>query len=330
MRPGLERVRRDYKYYRMRRTLIFIFLTVSFGITVYSQQVPLLTQYMFINMAFNPGYTGSSEGINVTGLARQQWIGFKDETGASVAPQDFFITIDSPLKFLHGGVGGSIMDDKIGSFSTIQVKLDYAYRMDLGAGILGIGGEAIFQNSKLDYSNLKPVDPADPIIGSDKQTDLVIDGSIGGYYRVPDKYYIGVSALNLFQTLQKRNHYKLDRTFCLTGGYNWVIPNHPGFELQPCALIMFDKASFQGTFDAILTYNKKIWGGLGVRYQDGVAMIPVIVGFAVKSFRIGISYDIGTSGSGLNRNGSLEALINYCFKIETEKFRKSYKNTRFL
>jgi hypothetical protein len=59
-------------------------------------------------------------------------------------------------------------------------------------------------------------------------------------------------------------------------------------------------------------------------------MIPVIVGFAVKSFRVGISYDIGTSASNLNRNGSIEVLINYCFKIETEKFRKSYKNTRFL
>lgn len=313
----------------MRRTFLSIFLTVSFGITVYSQQVPLLTQYMFINMAFNPGYTGSSEGINVTGLARQQWIGLKDENGTSVAPQDFFITIDSPIKFLHGGVGGSIMDDKIGSFSTIQVKLDYAYRLDLGGGTLGIGGEAIFQNTKLDFSSLKSVDP-DPLIGTDKQTDLVIDGSIGGYYKVPDKYSIGFSVLNLLQTTQKKNSYKLDRTYCLTGSYNWLVPNHPGFEFQPSVLIMFDKAAIQGNLDAILSYNKKIWGGLGFRYQDGVACIPVILGFAVKNFRVGISYDIGTSATGLNRNGSIEVLINYCFKIETEKFRKSYKNTRFL
>jgi type IX secretion system PorP/SprF family membrane protein len=315
----------------MRRTLLFLFLTVSLGITVYSQQVPLLTQYMFINMAFNPGYTGSNEGINVTGLARQQWIGFKDGNGTAVSPQDFFVTVDSPLKFLHGGVGGSIMDDKIGAFSTIQVKLDYAYRLDLGAGTLGIGGEAIFQNSKQDFSAYTAIDESDPILQSkDKQTDLVIDGSIGGYYKVPDKYSIGFSVLNLFQTTQKKNFYKLDRTYCVTGGYNWLVPNHPGFELQPSILIMMDKAAIQGNLDAILSYNKKIWGGLGFRYQDGIASIPVIVGFAVKNFHVGISYDIGTSATGINRNGSLEVLINYCFKIQTEKFRKSYKNTRFL
>jgi type IX secretion system PorP/SprF family membrane protein len=303
------------------------------GITVYSQQLPLLTQYMYINMAFNPGYTGSNEGISVTGLVRQQWIGFKDQYGGSTAPQDFYLTIDSPLKFLHGGLGGSIMQDKVGPFSTVQVKIDYAYRMDLGPGILGIGGEAMFQNTKLDYSTFKDhiIDQGDPLLNTlDKQTDLVIDGSIGGYYRVPDKYYIGVSALQLFQTLQKRNNYKLMRTYYLNGGYFWPVPNHPGFEIDPHVLLSFDRAAIQGNIDAILSYNKKIWGGLGYRYQDGVASIPVIIGFAVRNFHVGISYDIGTSGTGFNNGGSIEALINYNFKIETEKFRKSYKNTRFL
>jgi len=317
----------------MRSKLLFIFISFSLGITVYSQQIPLITQYMFLNMAFNPGYTGSNEGINVTGLVREQWLGFKDQNGNSSAPQDLFVTIDAPLKFLHGGLGGSIAQDKVGPFTTIQVKLDYAYRMDLGAGTLGIGGEAMFENTKTDYSTFKDhiIDTGDPLLqGLDKQTDLVVDCSLGGYYKVPDKYYIGVSALQLLQTYQKRNNYKLDRTYLLTGGYNWPVPNYPGFEIQPHALIMFDRAVFQGNIDAIVTYNKKIWGGLGFRYQDGVASIPVIIGFAVKSFRIGISYDIGTSGTGFNNNGSIEALVNYCFKIETEKFRKSYKNTRFL
>jgi type IX secretion system PorP/SprF family membrane protein len=288
---------------------------------------------MMMNMAFNPGYTGSNEGICVTGLVRQQWLGFKDGDGNSPAPQDFFVTIDSPLKFLHGGLGGSIMQDKVGPFTTIQVKLDYAYRMDLGPGTLGIGGEAMFQNTKLDYSTFKEkiIDTGDPLLqGLEKQSDLVIDASLGGYYKVPDKYYIGFSALQLLQTKQKRNNYRLRRTYFATGGYNWPVPGYPGFEIQPHALIMFDGAAIQENLDAIVMYNKKIWGGLGFRYQDGVASIPVIIGFAIRNFHIGISYDIGTSGTGLNRNGSIEALINYCFKIETEKFRKSYKNTRFL
>ena len=33
---------------------------------------------------------------------RQQWAGFKDyETGENAAPEDYLITLDSPIKFLH-------------------------------------------------------------------------------------------------------------------------------------------------------------------------------------------------------------------------------------
>src|ERR1035438_1935175 len=120
---GFYPMRQNSKSYLMNHKLLFFFLSFSFGTAVYSQQLPLLTQYMYINMAFNPGYAGSSDGINVTGLARQQWIGFKDANGGSTAPQDFFLTIDSPIKFLHGGVGGSITDDMLGPFSTVQLKI---------------------------------------------------------------------------------------------------------------------------------------------------------------------------------------------------------------
>jgi type IX secretion system PorP/SprF family membrane protein len=317
----------------MLRKLLFILVSLFLGVAAYSQQLPLITQYMFMNMAYNPGYTGSNDGICITGLAREQWIGFKDSDGKSVAPQTFFLTIDSPLKFLHGGVGGSIMQDKLGPFSTVQLKIDYAYRMDLGPGILGIGAEGLFLNTSLDYSYFqnKIIDTGDPLLtATDKQTDLVVDCSVGGYYKVPDKYYVGVSVLQLLQTKEKKTNYKLKRSYTLSGGYYWPVPNNPGFEIQPYALIMFDGGAIQGNLNVLLNYNKKLWGGLGYRYQDGVASVPVIIGFGVKNLHIGISYDIGTSGTGFNNNGSIEALINYCFKIETEKFRKSYKNTRFL
>ncbi|MCX6252495.1 MAG: type IX secretion system membrane protein PorP/SprF [Bacteroidetes bacterium] len=317
----------------MKIRILFIIIAIGIGNLLFSQQLPLITQYMFTAMSYNPGVTGTSEGINVTGLARQQWIGFKDQNGNSSAPQTFYIMIDAPLRFLHGGVGGSIMQDNIGSFSTVQVKLDYAYHMDLSAGMLGIGAEAVVENTKLDMSKWKNgiIDSGDPLLQAlEKQTDLVVDLSVGGFYKVPDKYYIGISGLNLIQTHEKKVNFRLRRTFTLTGGYYWPIPNQPAFELQPSAILLFDGAALQGNVDAIVMYNKKIWGGLSYRYQDGVASIPVLVGMTLKSFKVGISYDIGTSGTGFNNNGSIEIMINYCFKIEAEKLRKTYKNTRFL
>lgn len=283
---------------------------------------------MFTNMAFNPGCAGSNEGISATGLVRQQWIGFKADDGSNVSPQTFLLTIDSPLKFLHGGVSGYISQDKIAQFSTINFKIGYAYRTEIGSGDFGAGLQVGFVNNKIDFSKFDPTQEGDPVLSEkSKLSDFVIDLSLGLYYKVPDKYYVGLSADQLLQTKGPQTHYQLRRHYYLTGGYYYVLPGHPAFELQPSALFEYDGAAFQFNIGALLEYNKKIWGGIEYRFQDAVA---ILVGLNIKSLRVGISYDIATSSVTRYSYGGIEVMLNYCFKIKTEKFRKSYKNTRFL
>jgi hypothetical protein len=117
------------------------------------------------------------------------------------------------------------------------------------------------------------------------------------------------------------------RTFYLAGGYEWIVPNRPAFEVLPSALIMFDGAVFQFNASALVLYNKKFYGGLGYRFQDAVS---VLAGVYVKGIHIGVAYDINTSALSKYNNGNLEIILNYCFKIDTDKYRKSYRNTRFL
>jgi type IX secretion system PorP/SprF family membrane protein len=136
-----------------------------------------------------------------------------------------------------------------------------------------------------------------------------------------------LSADQLLQTKGPQTHYQLRRHYYLTGGYYYVLPSHPAFELQPSALFEYDGAAFQFNIGALLEYNKKIWGGIEYRLQDAVA---ILAGMNFKSFRFGISYDIATSSMTRYSYGGIEVMLNYCFKIKTEKFRKSYKNTRFL
>ncbi|MCK9204988.1 MAG: type IX secretion system membrane protein PorP/SprF, partial [Bacteroidales bacterium] len=172
---------------------------------LYSQQPTLISQYMFSNMAFNPAYAGNSGGICATGLVRQQWIGFKDADGSKTAPQGYMLTIDAPIKVLHGGVGGSVYQDQLGFFKDIVVKLGYAYRMDAGPGDLSIGLQLALQNGSYDFSKFNPVDENDPILSgeSGKSGDMIFDANAGFFYKVPDKYYIGLSAENLLQSQGK-------------------------------------------------------------------------------------------------------------------------------
>lgn len=282
---------------------------------------------MFTNMTYNPAFAGSSEGISVTGLIRQQYIGFKDEEGNSVFPQTYLFSADLPVKVLHGGVGASVMLDKIGFYNFTYVKVGYDYRADLGPGTISAGIQLDLLNTKVDASKFKPEDANDQIILGIQKNDLVADFALGVFYKVADKYYIGLSADQVAQTKHKKLFYQDKRTYYLNGGYNWVIPNHPAFEIQPSALFRTDFSTFQVDVTALLMYNKKIWGGLGYRFQDAAS---ILAGISIKGIKIGLAYDISTSALTKYNSGSFEVMLNYTFKIETEKFRKSYKNTRFL
>ena len=306
----------------IRGFLVMVFLIII-APSLVAQQTSAITHYMFMNMSFNPAVAGSSDGINITGLIRQQWIGFKDDHGGNTAPQTLFLDIDTPLKFLHGGIGATITSDKLGAYNNTQATLAYAYKADVGSGDLSGGLQVNFENSALNMDKLEPL----VTITTDAKSDFIVDASMGVYYKVQDKYSLGFSCENILQSRMKKLLTRDKRTFDLTGGYNWVVPGHPAFEFQPSAFITSDLASFSFSASAILQYNKKFWGGLAYRYQDAAS---ILVGFNIKAFKIGLSYDASVSKMSRYNDGSVEVMLNYCFKIETEKFRKSYKNTRFL
>jgi len=314
----------------MFQVVLLLAISFLFSLTARSQQVPVLTQYMFSQMSYNPGYAGSSGGICVNGLIREQWLGFKDNDGNKINPESIFLTVDAPVKFLHGALGGSILSDRIGFFNNIGVKIGYAFRMDLGPGEFGVGIQANLMNYRIDFAKFQGhvIDANDPVFEEyNEKTDLTIDADMGLYWEVPDKYYIGLSAGQLFQTKAKNSYYQQRRTYFLTGGYNWMLPNHPSFEIKPSAILAYDGAAFTFNIAALVAYNKKFWGGLEYRFQDAIA---VLVGANIKSFHVGISYDISTSALSRFNSGSIEVMLGYCFKVEVEKYRKRYKNTRFL
>jgi type IX secretion system PorP/SprF family membrane protein len=296
-------------------------------LTSTAQQPTNITHYMFTNLLNNPAVAGSNEGICVTALIRQQWYGFKDNWGGNTAPQNMYVSVDAPLKFLHGGVGASVLTDKIGQENHTDVRVDYAYRTELGSGDLSVGAQLDIMNTKINSDDFHFVDEGDDVKTNLGKDDLVLDMGLGLSYKVPDKFYIGISGINLLQSKEDKIYYRLKRSYFLTCGYNWVLPNHPLFELQPSALIRYDGGSYSIDITGLVLYNKKVYGGLAYRLQESIS---VLVGVAFKNFRIGVAYDASMIGAFRKNSGGLEIMGNYCFKISTEKFRKSYRNTRFL
>jgi len=324
-----------------RHLLLTSLLLLIFGSLGYGQQEYQISHNMFNSVAINPGSVGGDEAIDVTAIMRQQWVGFKDSKGNNVAPQTFLVSIDAPLNFLHGGIGATVMQDKLGFDKTINLKLDYAYRTTFAAGDLGLGLQVNIANMSRDFSKFVTPDGSesgsgtgsgtsnDPVLNQQSgQTDMIFDFGLGAFYKVPGSYYAGISASNILQTKGTNTSNNVKRHYYLTGGYEYTLPGHPAYEIDPSVFIKTDGTVVQYDFNALVKYNNKFWGGLSFRPQDAVV---ILLGVNIKSLMVGYSYDLTTSKIlGAGTAGSHEIMLRYSFNLEFEKHPRSYKNTRFL
>ncbi len=299
----------------------------------FAQQSPIFTQYKETYMFINPGYAGMREGICINGLMRQQWAGFKDyETGDNAAPEDYLITVDSPIKILHGGLGGAIIQDKATYlWNDVSLLLSYSFHTDLSIGTIGIGIGGVLKNRNIDGSKFRPVDPSDDDLLKAEQGDMRFDANIGIFFKSINNYFIGLSFTNLLQSKFKKldpsgeGLISTDRTLYLSGGYNYIFPSDPRFEIQPSILIQSDFISTQYNISTTVNYNSRFWAGLNYRVQESVG---IMIGVRYKDFRLGYAYDVNTKRLGVP--GSHEISLNYCFRIKTDRSKTSYKNTRYL
>ena len=72
-------------------TFLLPFLWKGYGGSVFAQQDPQYSQYMFNQMAINPGFAGSREALSAAMFLRTQW------TGIDGAPKTESFTVNGPL-----------------------------------------------------------------------------------------------------------------------------------------------------------------------------------------------------------------------------------------
>lgn len=309
--------------------LVFLLTAMSFGLQ--AQQDPQFTHNMFNNAFVNPGSYGLSDGITITSLFREQWLGLKDYNNEKIAPETFLISGDAPVRFLHGGVGVSVAQDKEAQIKNMLVKLGYSYHMNVGSGKLGIGLNANLNNKSINKDKLNPIDESDPVLMAlSSDGTMISDLSVGIFLQKP-QYYIAFSSTQILETKKISGagdgiaYYKNRRHYYLTGGHDIVLPVFQGYVFTPSVFLKSDGNTFQADLNVLAKYNNKVWGGVSYRLNDAVSLM---VGMAYKDIEIGYAYDVPTSR--IAATGSHEIMARYRFKLVREKTRTGYRNTRYL
>lgn len=305
-----------------KKAFAFFIITMLFVNYSMAQQEQAFTQYMFAPSVYNPGYTGSQNAICAGAIMKQQWVGFEG------APTVFAVTIESPIKLLHGGLGASVITDKIGVFNTTGLKLKYSYHKKFGDALLGVGLGLGVVNQKVDFS-LFNVSEDDPFLTStEEESGMIFDMDAGVYFQQSDRWYVGLSSTRINEGSMDVAGGKtsLARSYYANGGYHFRFLRIPKIVVSPSILLAYTQDAPLLIHAAVLgEYNKRFWGGVVYMHQNAIG---VMAGVNYKNIKVGYAYDVNINPS--KNGGSHEIRLGYCFKLEIDKAKRSYKNTRYL
>lgn len=314
----------------MRRIVLLIIVLI--GIFVKYSQAQIDSHYSlfeYVQNVYNPGAAGSNDALCVSSVHRQQWVGWEEGR-----PVTTVFTFDMPISAMSSGVGLSIVEDQIGFSNNLNIMLNYAYRLELSDGVLGMGlGLGVFNHSidgdwvTWESMNGQPVyiDPTIPHM----ENVTAFDANIGITYNAED-FWVGLSATHVpGSTLNYdiENPSKLTQHVYLTGGYNYSLPN-PSFDLIGSGMMQSDLKTIDFQINAKLLYEKKFWGGISYRHTD--AIVPMIGIHLINGISFGYSYDVVLSNVGSYNSGSHELMLRYCFNLEPGGSPGRYRSVRRL
>ncbi|MBL4710231.1 MAG: type IX secretion system membrane protein PorP/SprF [Flavobacteriales bacterium] len=324
---------------------ILLVVVCAFSIfKISAQQDPQFTQNMFNRLAVNPAYAGAKESFCATLISRQQWLGFEGNPKTNLFSADYGFKIQGRHQV---GAGLTFIQDEIGPIQSLNAKLSMAYHYRIAQGVLAGGLEVgIFNqsiNGKWRTSEGNFDGTEDPKIPNSEAGATALDIGAGLYYYTKE-LYVGISSTHLNQpeisdkpdatsslTFQQVRHYYV------MGGYNYLTAaGGRDLELQPSIFAKTDAVSTQVDVNFNAKYNNLIWAGVSYRVQDAVSLLAGIdlgglkLGSQLDNIRVGFAYDYNVSDLSSYNNGSIEFMLNYCYKfIKNEKLER-YKSVRFL
>ena len=280
-----------------------------------AQQLPQYTQYMLNDLAINPAVAGKDNFADVRSNNRYQWVGMTD------APRTYMLTLHSPLKNRHMGLGTHIYTDIVGPTRRIGISLAYAYRIKIAEKTrLSFALSAGIQQWGIDGHKLILHDAGDDNLLTQYQTKTVPDFGAGLYVH-NEKWYVGFSAPQLYQSpikLYKDGDDKgtLVRHFILNAAYKIDISDD--FKVEPSFLVKYaTPAPIEIDFGTRVIYQEQMWLGIGYRHKDA---ITGLIGFMYKNYlMIGYSYDFTTSNLKKYSSGTHELMLGLRFSKQQSK-----------
>jgi len=304
------------------KNLILVFGFILTMNSLFGQQDPQYTQYMYNMNVLNPAYAGSTGTLNLGMLARKQW------TDIDGAPKTATFSAHAPVARNVGG-GFSVIADEIGPVKEQNIYADLSYTIktsEEGRLAFGLKGGVTLQRIDL-LSIILPQDPNDPLFQDNVNNTYPNFGA--GIFYYTDKFYVSFSVPNILKSthFEKSNGIISEASeemhYFLTSGYVFNLSENTKFKPSFMAKGVTG-APVSIDMNANFLFYERLELGASYRYDDSVS---ALINFGVtRSFRIGYAYDYNVSDfSYSNTGGSHEIILLYDIDFN----KKNIKSPRF-
>ena len=306
------------------KKISFLILAFIFSGSLYSQQLPQLTQFMDNNYVLNPAFAGMEDYYQVRTSIRNQWTGIAD------APSTTILSIYGQQEE-NIGLGGVIFNDQFGPTSRTGGAISYAYHLSLTEKVnLSLALSGGFTQFKIDKNGWNVANPNDPLTQGDVVVETVPDATFGFNFYSKD-WYLGLAVPqlltsnlnllddNLANALTSEQSGNLSRHIFVMGAYKFKANSK--LELEPSFLLKsVAPTPMQFDFATRAIYDNKIW--IGGSYRS-TGDIGALLGYSVNDrYIIGYSYDILNSELADYSSGSHEFMLAIKLKTTTPKIIK--------
>lgn len=303
----------------MKLSINILLLLLLSTLSVYAQQNPQFSQYLFNGVVINPAYAGSKGYLNLNALYRKQWAGL-DNT-----PSSQTISADGPL-INNASWGVFLSNDQIGYQRNSSLYGSFAYRVKVSKnGSLALGISAGVAQYFLEGEKLVTDIPNDPAVPDNQISVWTPDARVGIYYNTP-RFFAGVSMWEVLSSNIVRNEMLADPEphFYFSSGFALPISN--SFTFRPSILLKEDfKAPSNSDITGFIIYKDRFWFGgsyrtriftkrdseenFNLQARDAIALMIQV--YPTEQLRLGYGYDI--TRTVFRKYGTHEISLGYFF-----------------
>lgn len=274
---------------KIQYSLVVLICSIGFFISTKAQQVPLVSQYFYSPMLYNPALTGKDQEVNIWLMDREQW------TGVQGAPSTRGGTIDAGFLRNRLGAGLTVFSDKTDIINRFLIQFTLAGRVKLFKDAhLSLGVTPSLMDVRIDFQKANPEVSEDPHLFNqvkNRQTfdlnaglaftwrNLIVGFSVPQILNSRAKYMSALNATDM----------SLSRHYIGHASYKFMLAKNKFF-IQPMALVKYtEHAPVQVEGNLLFGYKNIVWAGAGYRSGNG---IMAMAGVGIKNIvTIGYAFD---------------------------------------